>query len=349
MIRLLALLLAAAPACPEPGRGAPDDETAALARVLRKLRATAAKSVVAIEVDRTSDPDGGFGPGATSAHRDYYNRPKGPTSGVIYESDGYILTSYFNVSGGIRKNGIRVTLGDEREFVAELRGFDEQRDMALLKIDAKDLPVLPKADFKKELGQGTFLALIGRSPDPGIPTVNVGILSAMDRMKKSHVQTDAEMNYGNAGGALVTLEGKLVGVACKIRPGTVWGQSGGVGFACKVPVIDSLLERLKRGEKIEAEKKPFLGIRPGEGDPKIEGVQVADVLPGSPARRAGIKTNDVIVEFDGKKITDSESLREAMAEKKIGDQVTIKIKRKRRSGGIDEREFRVKLAGAPER
>ncbi len=328
-----------------------DDEPAALARVLRAVREKAGRSVVAIEVSRDSDPDGAGGPGITAAHKDYYSRPKGPTSGVIYGADGVILTSYFNVSGGLKKGGLKVTLWDGRVLEAELKGFDEQRDIALLKVDAKDLPVLPRADFGA-LGQGEFLALVGRSPDKEVPTVNLGILSAMDRMEKSAVQTDAEMNYGNAGGALVTLRGALVGVACHIRPDAVWGQSGGVGFACKVPVIDGLLGRLKAGEKIVAEKKPFLGIRPGEGTPDVEGVQIAQVLPDSPAAKAGLLAHDVLVEFAGKKITDFESLREVMAERKIGDEVTLKVMRKKGAkpaDGYEEKEFKVKLAGAPER
>jgi serine protease Do len=186
-----------------------DDASAALARRLQKLRAEVSRSVVAIEVERETDPDGRGTRGPVAAHEDYYNRPKGPTSGVIYGADGFILTSYFNISGGLKKEGIKVTLADGKEHVAELLGFDEARDIALLKISATGLPVLPKADYSK-LAQGLFVALVGRSPDKEIPTINLGILSAMNRMEKTAVQTDAEMNYGNAGGALVTLSGELV-------------------------------------------------------------------------------------------------------------------------------------------
>lgn len=323
-----------------------DDASAALARLLQKLRADVSKSVVAIEIDRESDPDGRAGRGAVSAHEDYFNRPKGPTSGVLYEADGFILTSYFNISGGIRKDGIKVTLWNGKEYVAELFGFDEERDIALLKIAEKGLPALPKADYSK-LAQGLFVALVGRSPDKENPTINLGILSAMNRMNKAAVQTDAEMNYGNAGGALVTLKGELVGVACNIKPRTPWGQSGGVGFACKVAEIDKLLPRLKNKEHIAAEKKAFLGIRPGEGNPDVEGLQVAEVIKDSPAEKAGIKKDDVIVEIDGKKVTDFESLRDILSEKKIGDEVTVKAKRKAKKE-YEDKEFKVKLAGAPE-
>jgi len=332
MIALLACLMALG-----------DDPIAA---ALARLRETAAKSVVAIEIERDSDPDGHTGSGAVSQHRDYYNRPKGPTSGVIWEADGYILTSRFNITGGIRKNGLKVTLWDGRKVVGELLGWDEERDIALLKIEEKELPVLPRADYAK-LKQGTLLALIGRSPDPGHPTVNLGILSAMNRMNRKSVQTDAEMNYGNAGGALLTLKGELVGVACNIKPDTVWGQSGGVGFACKIAEIEGLLERLKKGEKIEAPKQPYLGIRPGEGNPDIEGIQIADVMKDSPAEKAGIKKEDVLVELAGVKITDSESLKEALEAHKIGDEVTLKVMRKEKQGW-QEKALKLKLEGKAE-
>ena len=108
-----------------------------LAPILAKLRETAAKAVVAIEVERDADPDGITGSGSVAQHRDYYNRPKGPTSGVIYEADGFILTSRFNVSGTLRKNGIKVTLWDGRQLVAAFVGSDEQRDIALHAVVAR--------------------------------------------------------------------------------------------------------------------------------------------------------------------------------------------------------------------
>ncbi len=340
----LALLLAIS----APGGG--QDETApALSRLLVKLRERVGKSVVAIEVDRDSDPDGQGGAGRVAAHRDFFNRPKGPCSGVVYEADGFILTSYFNISGGIRKNGLRVTLHDGRVLPAELLGFDERRDIALLRVEAAGLPVLPRADLKG-LGQGALVAVVGRAPDKEIPTVNLGIVSAMNRMNNAAVQTDAEMNYGNSGGALVTLAGELVGVGCNVKPRNVWGQSGGIGFACKVTEIDSLLDRLKKKERITAENRPYLGIDVGEGDPNVEGVQVAEVRQGSPAEKAGIKKDDVIVELGGKKVTDPESLRGLIADRKIGDEVSMKAKRPKDAGkkAYDDKEFKVKLEGRPE-
>jgi S1-C subfamily serine protease len=312
--------LAAAAALPQEGED--------LAGVLRQVRERAARSVVALEIDRESDPDGIRARGSLATHTDYYNRPKGPASGVIYEADGHIVTTYFNVSGVIRKNGLKVILWDGREVEGRVLGWDEGRDIALLKIEEKDLPVLPRADFKT-LAQGSFLALIGRSPDKANPTVNFGILSALSRMKNAAVQTDAETNYGNAGGALVTLRAELVGVACNVKPDAVWGQSGGVGFACKTAEIDALLPRLKAGERIPAEKQPFLGIQPGEGNPDVGGLQVAQVAPGSPAEKAGLKPEDVIVEFDGQKVPDFETFSDLLQARKAGDEVAIKVLRRK--------------------
>jgi S1-C subfamily serine protease len=318
-----------------------DDPAEVLARVLERLRERVAKSVVALDVDRSADPEGTGAEGAVAAHRDYYNRPRGPVSGVVYEADGFILTSAFNVSGTIRRDGIKVTLPDGSVRPAELLGTDERRDIALLKIDAKGLPTLPKADLR-EAGQGTLVAIVGRSPDPRVPTLNLGILSALGRMNGTAVQTDAEMNYGNAGGALVTLKGDLVGVGAHVKPRAHWGQSGGIGFACKTSEIDKVLERLKRKERIPAEKIPFLGIAIGEGDPDASGLQVGRVEPGSSADKAGLKEGDVIVEFDGVPVVDFEDFRGALHSRKVGQEVAIKVRRPKDRARKEYEELRLK-------
>ena len=124
-------------------------------------------------------------------------------------------------------------------------------------------------------------------------------------------------------------------------------NTGAVGFACKTAEIDRLLDRLRKGERIEAEPKPFLGIRVGEGNPDVEGTQVAEVIPKSPAAAAGVKKDDVIVSLDGRKVTDFESLRAILHEKHIGEKVLLSIKRPKGKGLVD-REFRVTLGGRPE-
>lgn len=330
MILALALALGQADGGPE-----------AVARVMAELRERVGRSVVALHVDRTADPEGGLGRGPTAKFADYYNRPKGPASGVVWDAEGHVVTSAFNVSGEIR--GIRATLHDGRTVAAALLGTDEERDVALLKLDASDLPALPRADYAA-LGQGIFVALVGRAPDPGSPTVNLGILSALDRMRRTAVQTDAEMNYGNAGGALVTLRGALIGVACHVKPDAVWGQSGGVGFACKVAEIEAVLPRLKAGERIPARKEPDAGFMPGPGDVDVEGVQVGPVRPGSAAEKAGLQPGDVITEADGRPVLDTESFKEILDGKKIGDEVELKVV-SRKDGRRSERTVKLALEG----
>jgi serine protease Do len=311
---------------------------------LAALRERVAKSVLALDVDRSEDPDGRMGRGALASHSDYYNRPKGPVSAVVWDAEGHVITSAFNVSGTIRKGGLRATLPDGRVVEAALLGSDEERDVALLKIEGAGLAPLPRADWAS-LAQGSFVALVGRSPDRSNPTLNLGVLSALNRMRGTAVQSDAETNYGNAGGALVTLRGELVGVACQVKPDAVWGQSGGVGFACKLSAIDEVIDRLKAGEKIAAPKRPDAGIQPGEGDPDVEGVQIAAVRPESEAEKAGLKPGDVMTDFDGKKLTDFESLREILDEKKVGDVVDVKLKRRLQKGGWEDKALKLKLEG----
>ncbi len=324
--------------------GLQDATAEAVAKTLAALRERAGRSVVAIEMDREEDPEGRMARGALATHSDYYNRPKGPTSGVIYAAEGLILTSAWNVSGTIRKGTLRATLWDGRELPAALLGVDERIDVALLKVEAEGLPVLPKADLAT-IGQGSFLALVGRSPDRGSPTLNLGILSARDRFKKASVQTDAEINYGNCGGALVTLRGELVGVAHHVRPEAVWGQSGGVGFACKLAEIDAVLERLKKGERIAAEKRPWTGIQPGDGDAEFQGIEVAMVFPESPAQKAGLKPKDVVTHADGKELPDMVAFQEILDAKKIGDVLELKVKRREGKGPAKDLTLKLTLEG----
>ncbi len=314
---------------------------AAVARVLQALREKVGKSVVAIEVDRETDPEGRTGGGSFGTHKDYYNRPKGPTSGTVIDEGGFILTSYFNVSGKLRR--IVVTAWDGKEHDAELLGFDQSRDVALLKIDRKDLPTLPAA---KEIRQGDFVAVVGRSPDKSTPTINHGIVSATMRQKGTAFQTDAELNYGNVGGPLVTLRGELVGVAGHIRPREPWGQSGGVGFATKFSEIRKILSDLKEKKNIVEAKQPWLGIGPGAGTAEVQGIEVGQVVPGSPAEKAGLQSGDVIVEIDGSKVADFDELRQKILEKRIGEEVKVKFKRKEK-GKWEEKEVKVKLEERP--
>jgi serine protease Do len=316
--------------------------------VLQDLRVRVAKSVVSIEVARDEDPEGHGGDnGAPSrTHVDYYNRPEGPCTGTIWSADGYIITSAFNVSGEVKR--IKVRAPDGKTYEAKKVGYDRRRDIALLKIDAKDLSVLPRAKIE-DVRQGDFVAVVGRSPDPDVPTINAGIISATDRMKSTAMQTDAELNYGNVGGPLVNLRGELIGVTCHIKPAAVWGQSGGVGFACKQTEIEKEMSELLAGGPGEGGGEAFLGIMTAEGAKGIEGVQVAQVMEGGPAAQAGVQEGDVIIELAGQKVTTLAELKKVLATKKPGEEVSLKVRRKDpATEAVETKELKVKLGESPE-
>jgi serine protease Do len=344
MRTLVLLSLLAAPGRALARQGGPDSE--ALGRLLSRLREQAARSAVSIDILRDSDPEGQGPTGPSASGRDYYRRPKGPCTGTIVDAEGWIATSWFNVSGGIRR--ITVSTHDRKAHEAKLAGFDVPRDVAILKIDAKDLPVLSVA-APADLCHGTFCAVIGRAPDPEVPTITCGILSATNRFKNSAVQTDAEMNYGNAGGPLVTLEGRLIGVTNHIKPTEAWGQSGGIGFAVKTDLVVAMLEKLKKGEKVAVEKilEPWLGIVPGDGVGGVEGVEIAQVIPGHGAEAAGLQPGDVLVEFDGTPVVEVEELKKLVQARKIGDEVGVKLKRKGDGGKWEDVSKKIKLTEKP--
>lgn len=311
-----------------------------------RLRERVRACVAALEVVRDADPEGQGPTGAAGSGRDYYHRPKGPCTGTLIDADGWIATSYFNVSGTIRK--ITVTTSDRRRHPAELKGYDVPQDVAFLKVEASGFSVPSVAD-PVNLSQGTFCAVMGCAPDPDVPTLTWGVLSALHRFKDSAVQTDAEMNYGNVGGPLVDVEGRVIGIANHIRPTEAWGQSGGIGFAVKMDRVASLLERLKRGEKVAIAKiiEPWLGIVAGDGVGEVEGIEVGQVIPGHGAERAGIKVGDVIVEFNDQAVTEIEEFQKLVSAKRIGDKVRVAVLRKNEGARYEKVTLTVTLTEKP--
>lgn len=302
-----------------------DDLEAKFARSLGKVAGAvaeaAAPSVVAIEVDRGADSDG-FNPNQGAAP-DYYRRPEGLVSGVIVGADGWILTSHFNVSGDIR--GIKVRQ-DDQSWPAKLVGYDKSKDIALLKIEAEGLPVLRTAPIA-DLKTGHVVFVMGRSPDASRPTITEGIVSATHRFKETAIQVDAEMNFGSTGGPCLDIEGRLVGVASHINPKASWGQSGGVGFVTRIDSIEASLEALKKGEKIEKARTPWIGIL-GADSEDPEGVRIQEVLSGSPAEAAKLEADDVITEVDGKRVASLAELQQTVQARKVDQEVTLTIVRK---------------------
>src|SRR6266498_5464066 len=230
---------------------------------------------------------------------------RGMGSGVIVSPDGHILTNHHVIDGA---EGIKVDLNDGRSFDAKVIGSDKPSDLALLKINAGNLPVLPLGDSDR-VKVGDVVLAIGNPLSIG-QTVTMGIISAKGRQTglsngsfEDFLQTDAPINQGNSGGPLVNTNGELIGINSQILSPS--GGSIGIGFA--IPsnmariVMDQLIAngKVRRGQlgitiqKITSDVASKLGIQEGKG------VLVAQVQPGGPADKAGLTQGDIIIAFNG--------------------------------------------------
>ena len=248
-------------------------------------------------------------------------------SGFIISPDGYILTNNHLV-GDAEK--VTVELGDGRNFTAEKTGTDEDSDVAVVKIDAKNLKYLKLADSDK-LEVGEWVLAIG-NPLGLSHTVTAGIVSAKGRSGfglaplENFIQTDAAINFGNSGGPLINLDGEVVGMNAAIV-----GASGniGIGFAIPINMAKNIYEQLKTGKKVE---RGLLGVMPNDMDADMakafglednRGVVISEVEPDSSADKAGIRHNDVILELDGQPVTSGNELRNKIAMLSPGTKVKI--------------------------
>ena len=257
-------------------------------------------------------------------------------SGVIITSDGYIVTNYHVVSTA---NEIEVTLYDRRSYKASIVGTDPSTDIALLKINEKDLAFLQLGN-SDEVQIGDWV-LAGGNPFNLSSTVTAGIISAKARninilrdqqSIESFLQTDAALNPGNSGGALVNVRGELVGVNSAIATPT--GSYAGYSFAIPVNIVKKVIDDLLNYGVVQ---RGFLGvtIRDMNSDLAKEleitsttGVYVDSVVSGSAAESAGIKPKDVILSIDGKEVESSPQLQEIIGEHRPGDQLTLTLHRK---------------------
>lgn len=271
-------------------------------------------------------------------------------SGVIISTDGYIVTNNHVVDGASK---LRVTLNDDRTFDAELVGRDAATDVALLKIDGKDLPTLAFGS-SDALRLGEWVLAIG-SPFDLRSTVTAGIVSAKGRQMgvipsqfsvESFIQTDAAVNPGNSGGALVNAHGELVGINTLIMSQT--GSYIGYSFAVPETIVRKVVMDLKEFGIVQ---RAMLGIefrlidqefidRMGEelGIREIGGAYVASVVEGGSASEAGIRKGDVILDVDGVKLVSQSTLQEQIARHRPNDRVKLTIKR-----GDDVKLFEVTL------
>lgn len=260
---------------------------------------------------------------------DYFKRPPGPVSGLLLNQEGHVLTSNYNVSKKVKD--IRVQLGDGTELPAEIVARAAHDDLALLKITSgvpESFPVHPISwAGAPKLRSGRFVLAIGKSPDPKRTTMTLGIISSPTRYFNRLFQTDAALNYGNIGGPLVDLEGNVLGIAAFVGPHFPhWGFNSGIGFGVRADRIREVLPMLKRGEEPVIENSPFVGIGGGADRSRV-GVRIGRVLPNRAAAAAGIKTDDVLIEWEGIQLYDFEQLRFLISKRKPGDEITLKVKR----------------------
>ena len=261
-------------------------------------------------------------------------RTQSAGSGVIIDADaGTVLTNHHVVDGA---DEITVSLEDGRSFKAELVGSDPDVDIAVLKIDAKDLSEVDLAD-SDSLQVGDFVVAIGNPFGLG-QTVTTGIVSALGRTGlgiegyENFIQTDASINPGNSGGALVNLRGELVGVNTAILAPS--GGNVGIGFAIPANMAMASIEQIlthgevRRGklgvsiQDLTSELAEAFDIKAGQ-----RGAVVAEVQEGSAADKAGIKAGDVVVEVDGKAVLSSAQLRNAIGLRRVGDRVKLTLLR----------------------
>ena len=286
--------------------------------------------------DFFSDPFGFFGnPGGGEKRKQKVQTPKREASGsgVIISSDGYIVTNNHVVEGA---DELTVTLNDNREFNARIIGTDKTTDLALIKVDGKNLPTLPIGDSEK-LKVGEWVIAVG-NPFNLNSTVTAGIVSAKARSLyangvESFIQTDAAINAGNSGGALVNTQGELVGINAMLYSQT--GSYSGYGFAIPTTIMNKVVDDLKKYGTVQRAVLSIMGMdvhnyldqQKAKGNEvdlgAIDGIYVDKVEDGGAAAEAGIVKGDVIVGIDGKKITKMAELNEFLASKRPGDKVRI--------------------------
>jgi serine protease Do len=265
-------------------------------------------------------------------------------SGVIVSSDGYIITNHHVVDGAEQ---IKIDLSDGRTLDAKLVGSDPPSDLALLKVSQTGLPSLQPGDSDK-VRIGDVALAIGNPLGIG-QTVTMGIISAKGRQTglgsgnfEDFLQTDAPINQGNSGGALVNTNGELIGINSQIIGGQTGGNIG-IGFAIPSNMVRSVMDQLsktgkvRRGQlgvsvrRIDSDMAQSLGMS------ETKGVIVNSVVPGSAAERAGIRQADVITELDGAAVNDSNAFRNHIASTAPGTEVTLTVLR-------DNREQKIRAA-----
>ena len=296
--------------------------------------------------DFFSDPFGGFfgrgqGQGGTRERKVQTPKREATGSGVIISQDGYIVTNNHVVDGA---DELTVTLNDNTEYSARIIGADKTTDLALIKIDAKDLPAIAIAN-SDDVKVGEWVLAVG-NPLGLNNTVTAGIVSAKARQMggegvTSMIQTDAAINQGNSGGALVNTNGALIGINAMLASPT--GSNIGYGFAIPTAIMNKVVEDIK---KYGAVQRAMIGIKGGDVSNYVdaekekgnevdmgtmEGIYIGEVVEDGAAAAAGLQKGDVITSIDGKKIKKFGELQGILAQKRPGDEIKISYLRNKKS------------------
>jgi Do/DeqQ family serine protease len=264
----------------------------------------------------------------------YSSRPREVTgigSGVIISGDGYIITNNHVIEDA---ENVEVKLNDNRTFKADIVGRDPSTDIALLKIKADNLPFIRYGD-SEQLKLGEWVLAVG-NPFDLTSTVTAGIVSAKGRNLKlldndlsieSYIQTDAALNMGNSGGALVNSKGLLVGITSAILSPS--GAYAGMSFAIPVTIVKKVVEDLRQYGEVQ---RAIIGVNIKEVTQddaekfkldEVRGALIASVVPDGSAEAAGLKENDVIVKFDGVAVATPNELQEQVGKHRPGDRANI--------------------------
>jgi serine protease Do len=318
--------------------------TASFAPVVKKVTPSVVKVFTALKGNQDQLPDGpwwdapflrrffdeDFGGGGLRRNP-RLPRQHGVGSGVIITKDGYLVTNHHVVDGAEQ---VKVALADGREWTAKVIGADPKTDVAVLKVNAHDLPAIEMAD-SDQIEVGDVVLAIGNPFGIG-QTVTLGMVSAKGRGNmgldyEDFIQTDAAINPGNSGGALVDAEGRLIGINTAILSRS--GGYQGIGFAIPTNLARYVVESLTREGRVT---RGYLGVMIQDVTPALakefglkqsSGALVGDVEPKGPAAKAGFQSGDVVLEFNSKTVRDSRQLKLQVAQAKPGQTVPVKILR----------------------
>ncbi|MFD3155537.1 S1C family serine protease [Haloimpatiens sp. FM7330] len=255
------------------------------------------------------------------------NVSKGTGSGIIFDEKGYIVTNYHVIEGA---STITIKLSSGKQLTAKVIGKDPKSDLAVIKVEARNLPVAKFGDSSKVRVGDLAIAIGNPLGEEFAGSVTSGIISALNRTLRvgesvyKVIQTDAAINPGNSGGALCNERGEVIGInSLKINSKY---DAEGMGFAIGSNEAKHIIDELMKHGRIS---RPIIGIYGGTANPKatngVEGIFVTKVIPGTGADKVGIRPSDIIIEFDNKKVKEFGQLSEILEKHKVGDRVTCKV------------------------